>query len=102
MTAYVPSAQNATTDQIVRSLREQASGRSNATGNVTLRPSQTTTVVNDANFVPGGVVVLCPTTANARTALNTAYIDITTLGAFTVHHASSANADQFFTYAIIG
>lgn len=102
MTAYVPGSTNATTEQVVRSLRELASGRSNATGPATLRPSQTTTVVNDANFVAGAAVLLMPKTQNAATALSSLYIDNSTQGAFTIHHASNPATDVNFVYVIVG
>lgn len=110
MTAYVPSAQNATTDQIVRSLKEQASGRSNATNIVTLRSGQTTTVVNDDNFVAGSSVMFMPMTQNAAYALNgwssasinPLYVDNSTQGAFTIHHTSIVASDMTLVYAIIG
>jgi hypothetical protein len=102
MTAYVPGSGNATMEQVVRSLKEQASGRSNATGMVTLRVSQTTTVVNDANFVAGSAVLLCPTTANARTAQANIYFDLSSQGAFTIHHASNSATDMTFVYVIVG
>jgi len=43
-----------------------------------------------------------PTTANARTALNTLYVSARVNGSATLTHASSGNTDQTLGFTIFG
>jgi hypothetical protein len=43
-----------------------------------------------------------PTTANARTALNTLHVSARASGSATLTHASSGNTDQTLSYCVIG
>jgi len=77
-------------------------GRSNATGTTLLTANATSTVVTAANCGPNSVVFLSPLTANARTAMNNAYISSVRAGSFTITHASNAAIDQSFGFACFG
>ena len=84
--------------QVVNSLRR---GKSANVQDVTLRASQTTTVVNDPLVSPESLIVLTPLTSSARTALNSAhYTPIA--GSFTITHPSNAATDQNVRYAVLG
>jgi len=80
---------------------ELASGRSNAHGTVTLTASATSTTVTTENCSSGSCVKLSPKTANAAAALATTYI-VPSNGSFVIHHASNAQTDRTFAYAIQG
>lgn len=104
MTAYLPSSGTTDLKQFWRSLLSLASGRSNATGTVTLKVSATSTTVSDGNCAVGSVIKLVPTTANAAGAIATTYIPPATVlnGSFVIQHASNAESDRTFSYAIAG
>ena len=101
MTVLVPSRNEIDKSQINLSIRELASGRSNAHGVFTLTTSTTSTVVTNANCAAASCVKITPTTANAAGALATTYIAAAN-GSFTVTHANNAQTDRTFTYAIQG
>lgn len=104
MTAYLPSAGTTDLKQFWRSLLSLASGGSNATGSVTLTVSAASTTVTDQNCAAGSVIKLVPTTANAAGALATTYVPPATVlnGSFVIQHASNAESDRTFSYAIQG
>lgn len=77
-------------------------GKTNNIGDVTFRASQTTTVINNALIGPQSHIDLSPLTANARTALTSAYVSNRIEGSATITHPSNAAADQTFTYTITG
>jgi hypothetical protein len=101
LTAYVPSGGSTSFAEIIRSLTGLASGRSNATGTITLAAGVTTTTKIDRNCAAGAAIVLSPTTANASAALAGCYF-ATSNGSFVITHANNAQTDRTFTYAIIG
>jgi uncharacterized membrane protein len=78
----------------------------NASGQVTLRPNQTTTVVTTlvstgvVNVAIGDEVMLSPRTANAAAAVATTYISAVGQGTFTVTHANNAQADKTFGWGV--
>lgn len=80
----------------------------NASGQVTLRPNQTTTTVTKATTgSPGAVnvakddeIMLSPRTANAAAALGTSYITAVGQGTFTITHANNAQADKTFGWGV--
>lgn len=84
------------------SLQQLASGRSNATGSVTLTASATSTVVTSPNCAPGSAVFLFPKTANAAGALSTTYVSSVGKQTFTITHASAASVDRTFFYVCLG
>jgi hypothetical protein len=101
MTAYVPPLETKDLKQIIRSLLQLASGRSNATGTVTLKASATSTAVTDQNCAAGSAIQLTPLTANAAAAVATTFF-ATSNGGFVINHANNGETDRQFTYAIIG
>lgn len=78
----------------------------NASGQVTLRANQATTVVTKAvspgavNVAVGDEVMLSPRTANAAGALATTYISAVGQGTFTITHANNAQTDKTFGYGV--
>lgn len=90
--------------RIVASLRELWQGRSMAGGEVTLRASQTTTVVTAANCGAGDRVFLMPRTASAAGAVATTYVPVASVlkGVFTITHASTAAVDKTFAWEVRG
>jgi len=104
LTAYVPGANEKDLAKIVRSVRELASGRSNATGIVTLAVSAVSTTVTDINCAAGSVVIPIPLTANAAAELGngTMFLSATANGSFTFTHANNAQANRTFAYVIAG
>jgi hypothetical protein len=76
-------------------------GKFNGTGTVTLTPSATSTTLTDPRIGSDSAILFMPTTANAATALANIYVDGRKAGEATIHHASSANTDQTFTYLIV-
>ena len=101
MTARVLDRNNKDIQQVNVAVNELASGRSNAVGTFTLTTSTTSTVVTNANCASGSCVKVTPTTSNAAGALATTYI-VAAAGSFTVTHASNAQTDRTFAYAIQG
>lgn len=87
---------------IVQSVRELLFGRDDAHGVVTLRPNQTTTTVSHPNCSVEGQVLLTAKTANAAAALATTYVSSIVQGAFTLTHASNAQADKTFAFSVRG
>lgn len=85
---------------INQAIRELAEGASNSTGQITLTPSSTTTVVLDRLATKDSHIDLTPLTANAAAAMATTYVSARGQGTFTLTHASSATVDRTFTYRI--
>ncbi|NJO38333.1 MAG: hypothetical protein HC871_12920 [Rhizobiales bacterium] len=86
--------------QLVRDLGRSV--RYVAFGEVTLAPSQTSTVVSDSACRAGSKVLLTAETANAAAALATTFIapaDVVQ-GRFMVRHGSVATTDRTFSYAV--
>lgn len=79
-------------------------GKFNATGEVTLTASSTTTTLTDPRLTGQSVVVLVPLTANARTIAQSTgyYISGRLNGSCTINHASNAAVDLTYSYLIIG
>lgn len=90
--------------RIVQSIRALWLGRSNAVGDFTLRANETTTTVVAPNCGTGSRISITPRTPNAADALATTYIPAAnvTQGQFIVEHASSADTDLDYSYAIQG
>jgi hypothetical protein len=79
-------------------------GNLNVVGTVTLTASATSTTLSDRRIGPDSVILAMPTTANAATAqaaLYQTYPNATREQAV-LNHASSADADQTFAFAILG
>lgn len=104
LTAYVPSGGSTSFPEIIRSLTALASGRSNATGTITLETGVASTTVIDRNCAIGATIQFMPTTANAAAELGngTMFVSAVSNGSFTITHANSATTGRTFRYAIIG
>ncbi len=118
MTAYVPELNETDLKKIVLAVQQLAAGRSNATGTVTLRTSNATTVVvpnqvgtvaaasitPSGNALPPSQVILTPTTAAAAAeiASGNMYVSAVAKDTFTITHTNSATANRTFAYAILG
>jgi hypothetical protein len=78
----------------------------NASGQVTLRPGFTFTVVTKAvspgavNVAKGDEVMLSPRTANAAAAIPTTYVSAVEQGTFTLAHANNVQADKTFGWGV--
>ncbi|MGA7810669.1 hypothetical protein [Bradyrhizobium sp.] len=104
MTVYIPPLGTTDLKAIIRSLMQLASGRSNATGTVTLAANATSTLVNDQNCAAGSAITLTAMTADAAAAqasLPGIFVTASN-GSFVINHASNAQTDRQFTYAIHG
>jgi hypothetical protein len=102
MSVYLPSTQDKDLAKFALSLQQLASGRSNATGSVTLTAGATSTVVTPDNCAPGSAVFLFPKTANAAAALSTTYVGTVGKQTFTITHANNAQTDRSFFYVCLG
>lgn len=76
-------------------------GKCNNTGEVTLTPSASSTVVNNNLCNENSVVLITPVTSNAGQHLQNYYI-VAGDKQFTVYHNSSSNTDKTIRYVIIG
>lgn len=83
-------------------IRQLMEGRSNAVGSVTLRASQTTTVVTAPVCGANSAVFLFPTTANAAAIVAATYVSSVASGTFTVTHTSNGNTDKTFFWVALG
>lgn len=103
MTAFVPGTDEKDLTKYALSLQQIASGRSNATGIVTLTPSAASTTVNTINCAEGSGVSLTPNTAHAAAEIGngTLYV-VASNKSFVITHANNAQTDRTFTYAIQG
>lgn len=88
--------------RIVNAIIQLIQGRSNATGTVTLRANQTTTVVSAQNCSPDSRPQLYPMTVNAASIMTCIKAADVLLGSFTVTHASSSNTDLTFSWTCFG
>ena len=85
-------------------IKELGQGRTNAAGTVTLRASQTTTMVPAPNCGEGNAVFLFPATANAAAVVASTYVlaSNVTSGEFIVTHPSNVNTDKTFYWIALG
>jgi hypothetical protein len=88
--------------KMARKINGLNQGKFNATIDVTLRASQTTTTLTDPRIAATSGIVFMPQTAHAAAALASLYVSARQKGQATLTHASSANTDQTFTALIIG
>jgi hypothetical protein len=102
MTASIVQPYEKDLTKFADALKGLAEGRSNATGTVTLRASQTTTTVTAPNCGAGSVVLLSPTTSNAAAAIATTYVSTVAGGSFILTHASNAQTDKIFGWVCLG
>lgn len=102
MAGNVPAITETSLARIIQSIRDLYAGRSNAVGTVTLRASQTTTVVTALNVGAGSRVFLEPTTANAAAVRASTYPSSVGQGTFTITHPSNSNTDKTFYWVALG
>lgn len=78
-------------------------GKTNNTGQVTLRQNNTTTTVTDARASINSVINLTPVTADSALLDSLGWwISAKNNGSFTITHASQNLSDLTFDYTIIG
>jgi len=75
-------------------------GKTNNTGSVTLRASNTTTTITDERLGFDSIILLSPLSANA--AAQTPYISTKAKGSVIITHTSTAHTDLNFDYIIVG
>ena len=104
MTVYVPGSEEKDLKRLILSLQQLASGRSNATGSVTLTASAASTTVTNANCASGSTPHLTATTANAAAEFKngTIYVGTVSNGSFVITHANNSQTDRTFLYAVLG
>lgn len=88
--------------QVAEVVNQMMDGKTNNTGTVTLRASQTTTTLNDLRIGVKSVILFMPTTANAAGALSGLYVSARGNQTATLTHASNAQTDKTFDYCVIG
>lgn len=88
--------------KLITPLRSVIDGKSNNVGDVTLTASATTTTLTDPLIGPESFIDFMPQTANAVAAKANLYVSSRGNGTATLTHASSANADQAFSYLVVG
>ena len=76
-------------------------GRIDSVGSVTLVANTAQTTVTDVRLSENSIPILQPCTANAAVANQTAYASVSN-GSFIIYHASNAQTDKTFKYAILG
>lgn len=99
---FLPGSTEKDLSKFALSLQQLASGRSNATGTVTLTAGATSTVVTPQNCASGSAVFLFPKTANAAGAMSTTYVSSVGKQTFTITHANAATVDRTFFYVCLG
>ena len=75
-------------------------GKTNNTGSVLLRASNTTTTITDERLGFDSVILLSPLTANA--AAQIPYPSTKAKGSVVITHTSTAHTDLNFDYIIVG
>lgn len=76
-------------------------GKLNCTLDVTLRASQTTTVIDDPRINTTSLFIFDPRTTNARAALFSMYVSSVSKGSATVTHTNTATVDRTFVVGIL-
>lgn len=104
MTARVVDRNEKDLTKLTLAINELASGRSNATGTVTLTAGAATTTATAPTCAAGSVPMLAPATANAATELGngTLYISTVGKGSFTIAHANNGQSDRTFLFVCLG
>jgi hypothetical protein len=77
-------------------------GKTNNTGTLTLRSSNTTTTLTDARIGPQSVIIMTPMSSNAAKEFGTCFISARTNGSATITHQNTGHADLDYTYIIVG
>lgn len=104
VTNPVPRSWHDVADHIVRladAINNILRGKLNNAGSLTLTANSATTTLTDIRIGADSVILLQPTTANAATALANVYFSSPGIGTITVNHASNAQTDRTFRYAVL-
>ena len=97
------SAESEHRRKLARAINRINSGKINCTLDVTLRASQTTTVVVDPRLAGTSFLCWMPQTASASAAERAGiYVSGRAKGSAVLNHAANAAADQIFTIVILG
>lgn len=88
--------------QVAEVVNQMMDGKTNNTGTVTLRASQTTTTLADLRIGVNSVILFMPTTANAAGALSSLFVSARGNQTATLTHASNTQTDKTFAYCVIG
>lgn len=102
MTVAIPTPDDVDLLRVSTAIRQLASGRSNATGTVTLATGVTTTTVTNVNCSIEAQILLSPKTANAAGAVATTFVSAVANGSFTLTHANLGTTDRTFGYVFLG
>jgi hypothetical protein len=104
MTVYVPGVTEQDLKKVILALQQVASGRSNATGTVTLSTAATTVIspTQAGTIAIGSTPILTATSSGAAAEIPTMYVSAVTNGSFTVTHTVSSSTSRTFRYAILG
>ena len=104
MSGFSVSTSEKNLSKFAIAIQQLYSGRSNASGIVTLATGATTTTVNAPNCAAGCSVFLFPATADAAAALATTYVPAATvtMEQFIIDHANNAQADRTFYWVALG
>ena len=89
--------------KVIDAVNQLASGRTNATGTVTLSTGATSTTVSAPTCGAGSGVWLSPQTSIAQSsaAAYTPSTDVTK-GQFIIHHSSSTSTSRVFFWTVFG
>ena len=90
--------------RIARVVHGIMNGKTNNQGSLTLAPGSATTTLADPRIGPESVILLMPSTANAAAELGNGSLHVSARGdgTATLTHASNAQADRTYGYAVIG
>ena len=103
MSVYIPPLGETNIKKLTAAIHQLAQGRTNANGQLTLNPNQTTTttsfVVTSATTF---VMYWQPTTQHAAGQMATMYCTGVTKGQFIIHHSANPTTDQTFNFEVRG
>lgn len=86
---------------LARAVNGLLRGERNATGQVTLTASSTTSTISDSRITADTVAILMPLTAHAAAAVAGLW-QTAAAGAITLTHASTADVDKTFYFVLVG
>jgi hypothetical protein len=86
---------------LATTLRGAMRGKINAGLQVTLTPSATTSIIEDARITLQSAILMSPLTAHGAADMNSMWFQPVN-GSVVINHASNTNADRTFNMVIIG
>jgi hypothetical protein len=98
---YLPDAKEHRR-QLAQAVALVMAGKMNATAQITLTPSATSTQIIDSRIGASTWIGLSPLTADAAAAASSVYVSAQQKGQATLTHASAASADRIFSLLLIG